>query len=78
MQNDSHSKNLDTEVFSAISAAAQKQVDFINGGINNLRLSLQLTEDPAEIEQILNSIKVLVGARFDILIQELRDIEKKP
>ena len=69
-------QNLDTEVFSAISAAAQMQVDFINGGINNLRLSLQLTEDPAELEQILNSIKVLVGARFDILIQELKDIEE--
>ena len=68
--------NLDTEVFSAISAAAQMQVDFINGGINNLRLSLQLTDDPAELEQILNSIKVLVGARFDILIQELKDIEE--
>ena len=69
-------QNLDTEVFSAISAAAQGQVDFINGAINNLRLSLQLTDDPAEIEQILNSIKVLVGARFDILIQELKDIEE--
>ena len=69
-------QNLDTEVFSAISAAAQMQVDFINGGINNLRLSLQLTDDPAELEQILNSIKVLVGARFDILIQELKDIEE--
>ena len=69
-------QNLDTEVFSAISAAAQEQVDFINGGINNLRLSLQLTEDPAELEQILNAIKVLVGARFDILIQELKDIEE--
>ena len=69
-------QNLDTEVFRAISAAAQMQVDFINGGINNLRLSLQLTDDPAELEQILNSIKVLVGARFDILIQELKDIEE--
>ena len=69
-------QNLDTEVFSAISAAAQMQVDFINGAINNLRLSLELTDDPAEIEQILNSIKVLVGARFDILIQELKDIEE--
>ena len=76
MPSDLHSKNLDTEVFSAISAAAQMQVDFINGGINNLRLSLQLTDDPAELEQILNSIKVLVGARFDILIQELKDIEE--
>ena len=53
-----------------------RRLIFINGGINNLRLSLQLTDDPAEIEQILNSIKVLVGARFDILIQELKDIEE--
>ena len=69
-------QNLDNKVFASISAEAEKQMDFIEGGINNLRLSLQLTEDPTQIEEILNSIKVLVGARFDILIQELKDIEE--
>ena len=40
-------QNLDTEKFSEISAEAQKQTDFINGSIENLRLSLELTDDPA-------------------------------
>ena len=68
-------RNIDTEKFSEISAEAQKQVNFINGTIENLRLSLQLTDDPAQQQQILNAIKVLTAARFDILIQELKDIQ---
>ena len=68
--------NIDTQAFNAISEAAQEQVDFINGGIENLRLSLELTDDPAESQQILDAIKVLVGSRFDILIQELMDIRE--
>ena len=68
-------KNLDAERFSAISAEAQKQVQFIEGAIDNLRLSLQLTNDPAEIQLILDAIKVLVGARFDVLIDELKALE---
>ena len=43
--------NIDTEKFSAISAEAQKQADFINGSIENLRLSFQLTDDPTEQQQ---------------------------
>ena len=68
-------KNLDAEKFSSISAEAQKQVQFIEGAIDNLRLSLQLTNDPAEIQQILDAIKVLVGVRFDVLIEELKALE---
>ena len=68
-------QNLDTQQFSAISAAAEKQVNFINGAIENLRLSLELTNDPTEIQRILDAIKILVGARFDVLIQELMDIK---
>ena len=41
-------ENLDTEKFDAISAEAEKQVTAINTDIENLRLSLQLTDDPAE------------------------------
>ena len=52
-------ENVDTEKFDAISAEAQNQVDFINGSIENLRLSLQLTDDPTESQQILDAIKVL-------------------
>ena len=68
-------QNIDTELLNAVSAEARRQVDLINGSIGNLRLALQLTDEPAEIEQILNSIKILTAARFDILIQELKDIE---
>ena len=68
-------KNLDAEKFSAISAEVQKQVQFIEGAIDNLRLSLQLTNDPQEIQQILDAIKILVGARFDVLIEELNAIK---
>ena len=67
-------QNLGTEKFSLISAEAQKQADFISGSIDNLRLSLQLTDDPAEVQQILNAIKILTAARFDVLIQGLKDI----
>ena len=68
-------KNLDAEKFSAISAEAQKQVQFIEGAIENLRLSLELTVDPAEIQQILDAIQILTGARFDVLIEELNAIK---
>ena len=37
---------IDTEKFDIISAEAQRQVGLINGAIENLRLSLQLTDDP--------------------------------
>ena len=60
-------EQLDTEKFSAISAEAQKQVSFINTSIENLRLSLQLTDDPAEIQSILDAIKILTRGRFQIL-----------
>ena len=58
-----------------ISEAAQKQVDFVNGAISNLELAFQLTDDPAEAQQILDAIKVLVAKRFEILIEELKAIE---
>ena len=69
-------QNLDTERFGVISAEAQKQVDFINGAINNLELALQLTDDPTEIQRILASIRTLTAARFDRLIRELKDLEE--
>ena len=56
-------KNLDAEKFSAISAEAQKQVQFIEGAIENLRLSLELTVEPAEIQQILDAIKDIDGCK---------------
>ena len=68
-------ENIDTEKFDAISTEAASQVDFINGSIENLRLSLQLTTDPAETQAILDAIKVLVGSRFDVLIKELKALE---
>ena len=68
-------ENIDTEKFGVISAAAQKQVDFINGAISNLELAFQLTDDPAEAQQILDAIKILVAKRFEILIEELKAIE---
>ena len=67
--------DLDTQALNAISAEAQEQVNFINGAIVNLRLSLQLTNDPTETQRILDAIKVLVGARFDVLIEELNAIK---
>ena len=66
---------IDTQAFNAISEAAQDQVDFINGAIENLRLSLELTDDPTESQRILDAIKVLVGTRFDVLIEELNAIK---
>ena len=66
---------IDTEKFDVISAAAQKQVDFVNGAISNLELAFQLTDDPEEAQQILDAIKILVAKRFEILIQELKVIE---
>ena len=69
-------RNIDSETFSEISAAAQAQVDFINGAIDNLRLSFELTDDPVVAQQILDAIKVLVGQRFDVLIQELHAIRE--
>ena len=68
-------ENVDTEKFDAISAEAASQVDFINGGIENLRLALQLTDDPAESQQILDAIKVLTAARFQVLRDELNAIK---
>ena len=68
-------QNLDTEKFSVISAEAQKQVDLINGNIENLRLSLQLTDDSTEQQDILTAIKVLTAARFDVLREELIKIK---
>ena len=55
--------------------AAQEQVDFINGAISNLELSLQLTGDPDEIQRILASIRILTAKRFDVLIDELKALE---
>ena len=69
-------ENIDTEKFGVISQAAQKQVDFVNGAISNLELSLQLTDDPAEITAILTSIRTLTAKRFEILIAELKAIEE--
>ena len=69
-------QNLDTEKFELISQEAQKQVGLINSAIENLRLSLQGTDDPAAQQQILDAIKILTAKRFDILIQELKDIEE--
>ena len=69
-------ENLDTEKFAAISASAQRQVGLINGAIENLRLAFQLSDDPAETQQLLDAIKILTGNRFDVLIQELKDIEE--
>ena len=68
-------QNLDTEKFGVISAAAQKQVDFVNGAISNLELAFQLTDDPAEAQRILDAIKVLVAKRVETLIEELKAIE---
>ena len=65
-------KNLDTEKFGIISEAAQEQVNFINKDIENLRLSLQLTDDPAERQAILDAIKILTQARFGILREGVR------
>ena len=67
--------DIDTQALNAISAEAQEQATFINGAIENLRLSLQLTDDPTETQRILDAIKVLVGARFDVLIEELNAIK---
>ena len=68
--------NISTEKFDAISAAAKKQADFISGSIENLRLALQLTDDPTEVQAILNSIKTAYSCKhFDVLIQGLKDIE---
>lgn len=67
--------DLDTQALNAISTEAQERVNFINGAIENLRLSLQLTDDPTETQRILEAIKVLVGARFDVLIDELKKVE---
>ena len=67
---------IDTQALNAISAEAQEQVDFINGAIENLRLSFELTDDPEEAQRILDAIKVLVGARFDVLIEELNAIKE--
>ena len=53
--------NIDAQALQAISDEAQEQVAFINGSIENLRLSLQLTDDPAEVQAILEAIKVLTG-----------------
>ena len=69
-------QNLDTEKFDLISQEAQQQVGLINGAIENLRLSIQLTDDPTESQQILDAIKILTAARFDVLIQELKDIQE--
>ena len=66
--------NIDTEKFGALSAAAQKQVDFIEGAIDNLELALQLTDDPAEMQRIIASIRILTGKRFDRRIQALKDL----
>ena len=67
-------ENLDTEKFAAVSEAAAEQVAFINGNIENLRLAIQLTDDPAEQQQLLDAIKILVMARFDVLREELEKI----
>ena len=66
--------DIDTQALNSISAEAQDRVNFINGAIENLRLSLQLTDDPAEIQSILDAIKVLTSARFDALRNELEAI----
>ena len=50
------------------------RADFINGAIENLRTSLELTDDPAQIQAILESIKTLTSARFDALRAELEAI----
>ena len=68
-------ENIDTEKFDAISTEAASQVEFINGGIENLRLALQLTDDPTEAQQILDAIKVLTAARFQVLRDELNAIK---
>ena len=69
-------ENIDTEKFEQISAVAAEQVGLINGQIENLRLAIQLTDDPAEQQQILDAIKVLVMARFDVLRDELEKIRE--
>ena len=56
--------NIDTEKFAEISAKAQGQVDLLNGHIENLRLSFELTDDPAERQQILDAIKALNSCTF--------------
>ena len=70
-------ENIDTEKFDAISTEAASQVEFINGGIENLRLALQLTDDPTEAQQILDAIKVLTAARFQVLRDELNAIKDR-
>ena len=67
---------IDTQALNAISAEAQAQVAFINGSIENLRLSLELTDDPAEIQQILEAIKILTASRFDVLRGELEALRE--
>ena len=69
-------ENLDTEKFDVISAAAQAQVDFINTDIELLRVSLELTDDPDQRQEIIGAIRVLTQARFDILRQELENVRE--
>ena len=68
-------RNIDTEKFGEISEAAQSQVSAINKDIENLRLSLQLTDDPAERQQLLDAIKILLSARFTVLREELEKLK---
>ena len=67
--------NINTQALNAISEAVQEQVDFINGAIENLRLSIQLTDDPAETQQILDAIKILTAQRFAVLRDELEKLK---
>ena len=48
----------------------------MNGGIENLRLSIQLTDDPTERQAILEAIKILLMQRFTILRTELENIRE--
>ena len=50
-------------------------MSLVDGHLSNLELSLQLTDDPTEIQAILNSIRILTAKRFEILIAELKKIE---
>ena len=70
-------ENLDTEKFDEISAAAAEQVSFINKDIENLRLAFELADDPTERQAILDTIKILTRARFDILREELEAIRER-
>ena len=48
-----------TEIRNIALETAEAQTRFLDGTLENLRTSLALTDDPSEIQQILDSIKIV-------------------